>query len=184
MMKIENLIRLILRRYFWIVPLFMMATGLGYYGLVQDHHRSVMTQAPPQRLPVLSPDMKVKSLIKKNLNDIMDCYNERLEHGLEGEGDLQISWEINGRGQAAHFAEIKNELQDSELYDCSAEAISQWKFPVGHAFVVHYTFHLKQKNHVPSAAHAEKREVASSDSLSEAGPLPPPAQNHDAKGSQ
>lgn len=88
---------------------------------------------------------QVVSIIKHRLKEIEDCYNQRLEEGLQGEGALQIGWFLDGSGQVSELEEMKNEFDDPDLYDCSAEAISKWEFPKNLVLKVHYTFHLRQK---------------------------------------
>lgn len=161
-----------MKQSFWILPVVVATAGamswVRYGSPIQWFHHSPRAAITRQgHVQALTADAEIKILIKKNLRDIMDCYNERLHHGLKGEGDLKISWEINGKGEASHFAEMGNDLEDSELYDCSAEAISQWDFPAGRPFFVHYTFHLKQKNQPNSG-----RDIASSDELNETMPIP------------
>jgi hypothetical protein len=167
-----------MRQSVWILPLVLVTTGV----LMAAHSRESLkswwrgeTKSPRvfHRAQILTADLKIKKLIKENLQDIEDCYNDRLEHGLNKDGDLKISWDINNRGETSHFQEMKNDLDDSELYDCSAEAISQWDFPKGQPFAVHYTFHLKQKTK-PDASTAG-RGIAST---------PPPEQIPAATNSQ
>lgn|GEM_PF-2736395 len=172
-----------MRQSFWIFPVVIATAGAMTWTRYRYHSVVAISSAPKGQVQALTADAKIKRLIKKNLNDIMDCYNERLQHGLNREGDLKIAWEINSQGVPSHFAEMGNDLDDSELYDCSAEAISQWDFPAGQPFFVHYTFHLKQKSK-PEAA-ASDRAVASTDELNETMPIPLPSeQNHDVKDSQ
>lgn len=175
----------------WILPVVIVTAG----ALTGFHYRSSLQKwwKGPQRpvtaaarAQILTADTQIKMLIKRHLQDIMDCYNGRIEHGLEKEGDLKIAWEINNQGEALHFQEMGNDLEDSELYDCSAEAISQWNFPVGQPFFVHYTFHLKQKT---KPANSAERDVASThliedDSSSLQIPALPPEQTHAATNSQ
>jgi hypothetical protein len=97
------------------------------------------------KAPRLSQEDKIRNIIKKNLKDIQDCYNQRLDDGLDKNGKLKISWDINEIGIASNFMESDNELNDTELYDCSSHAISKWRFPEGIYFKINYTFKLKQK---------------------------------------
>jgi hypothetical protein len=96
----------------------------------------------------------VVSIIKRHLSEIEDCYNQRLEEGLNDEGSLKIGWLLDGSGEASQLEEMQNELGDPDLYECSAEAISQWKFPKDLVIQVHYTFHLRQKRQ-PSSKNFE-----------------------------
>lgn len=96
--------------------------------------------------PRLSQEEKIRKIIKKNLKDIEACYNERLKDGLTRNGKLKISWDINEIGIPSNFYESDNQLNDTELYDCSSHAISKWKFPEGIYFKINYTFNLKQKD--------------------------------------
>lgn len=97
------------------------------------------------KAPRLSQEDKIRNVIKRNLKDIKDCYNQRIEDGLVRNGKLKISWDINEIGIASNFMESDNELHDTELYDCSSHAISKWRFPEGIYFKINYTFKLKQK---------------------------------------
>lgn len=97
------------------------------------------------KTPRLTQEDKIRKIIKQNLKDIQDCYNQRLEDGLEKNGNLKISWDINEVGIASNFIEADNQLNDTELYDCSSHAISKWRFPEGIYFKINYTFKLKKK---------------------------------------
>ncbi len=88
---------------------------------------------------------QIREIIKANLGDIQNCYNQRIGEGLDRIGELKIAWDINEIGLSSDFIEVKNELNDTELFDCSSHAISRWKFPEGIYFKINYTFHLKQK---------------------------------------
>lgn len=175
----------------WILPVVLVTAG----ALTSIHYRHNMKKwwRGPQKplastvthAQIVTADAQIKLMIKRHLQDIMNCYNGRIEHGLTKEGDLKIAWEIDDQGVAANFQEMGNDLEDSELYDCSAQAISQWDFPVGQPFFVHYTFHLKQK-----AKPAAERDVASApliednDASSLQIPAPPQEQTHAATNSQ
>lgn len=173
-----------MRQSFWILPVIVATAGTMTW-MRYGHTMNWFSHKPaPQErfahVQAITGDAEIKLMIKKNLRDIMNCYNERLQHGLGKEGDLKISWEIDGKGAASNFKEMGNDLEDSELYDCSAEAISQWSFPKGQPFFVHYTFHLKQKSRPDSS-----RDVASSDEITGSVPVDhQPEQTHDAKDSQ
>lgn len=117
------------------------AYGMKYY---YDHFEKRGGKIV-QKTPRLSQEDKIRSIIKRNLKDIQDCYNQRLEDGLDKNGKLKISWDINEIGIASNFMESDNELNDTELYDCSSHAISKWRFPEGIYFKINYTFKLKQK---------------------------------------
>jgi hypothetical protein len=118
------------------------AYGMKYY---YEHFENKGGKVIYKHAPKLSQQDKIRNIIKKNLKDIQDCYNQRLEDGLEKNGKLKISWEINEIGIASNFIESDNELNDTELYDCSSHAISKWRFPEGIYFKINYTFNLKQK---------------------------------------
>lgn len=110
---------------------------------------------PKPAIAKINPEKRaVVSIIKTHLSEIEDCYNQRLEEGLNQEGALQIGWFLDGSGDASNLEEMKNELRDSDLFECSAEAISQWKFPKDLVIQVHYTFHLRQKRQ-PSSKNYE-----------------------------
>ncbi|MES2768316.1 MAG: AgmX/PglI C-terminal domain-containing protein [Bdellovibrionota bacterium] len=117
------------------------AYGMKYY---YDHFEKRGGKIV-SKIPKLSQEDKIRNIIKKNLKDIQDCYNQRLEDGLDKNGKLKISWDINEIGIASNFNESDNELNDTELYDCSSHAISKWRFPEGIYFKINYTFKLKQK---------------------------------------
>lgn len=111
-----------------------------YYQHYEKRNGKIVPKAPR-----LSQEEKIRSVIKQNLNDIQDCYNQRLQEGLERNGNLKISWDINEVGIASNFVETENDLNDTELYDCSSHAISRWRFPEGIYFKINYKFKLKQK---------------------------------------
>lgn len=94
----------------------------------------------------MSQEDQIRAVVKRNIKDIEDCYNQRLQDGLARNGKLKISWDINEVGIASHFNEENNELNDTELFDCSSHAISRWRFPEGIYFKINYTFKLKQKD--------------------------------------
>jgi hypothetical protein len=98
------------------------------------------------KTPRLTQEDKIKRVIKDNLKDIEDCYNQRIRDGLDRNGNLKISWDINEVGIALNFIETDNQLNDTELYDCSSHAISRWRFPEGIYFKINYTFKLKRKD--------------------------------------
>jgi hypothetical protein len=93
----------------------------------------------------LSQEDQIREVVKKNIKDIEECYNQRIDDGLQKNGKLKIAWDVNEVGIASHFAEEDNELNDTELFDCSSHAISRWRFPEGIYFKINYTFKLKQK---------------------------------------
>lgn len=93
----------------------------------------------------MSQEDQIRSIVKKNIKDIQECYNQRIHDGLDKNGKLKISWDINEIGIASNFNEESNELNDTELFDCSSHAISKWRFPEGIYFKINYTFKLKQK---------------------------------------
>lgn len=101
----------------------------------------------------LSQEDLIRNVVKGNLKDIQDCYNQRIDDGLDRNGKLKISWDINEIGIASHFTEENNELNDTELFDCSSHAISKWRFPEGKFFKINYTFKLKQKDRQTASAH-------------------------------
>ncbi|MCB0347347.1 MAG: AgmX/PglI C-terminal domain-containing protein [Bdellovibrionales bacterium] len=96
----------------------------------------------------------IVSIIKNNLQEIEDCYNQSLEQGLEQEGALQIGWYLDGSGLPQEIEEMINELNDPDLYECSEAAIKHWQFPKNIVLKVHYTFHLRQKRQ-PSSKNFE-----------------------------
>jgi hypothetical protein len=178
----------------WILPVVIVTAG-ALTTLLESHQIKKWWKGSQKPVAsakvhgqVMTADAQIKLMIKRHLQDIMDCYNGRIEHGLNKEGDLKIAWEIDDQGGASHFQEMANDLEDSELYDCSAEAISQWNFPMGQPFFVHYTFHLKQK---AKPSNPTDRDIASSSELVEDDnanalqiPAPPPEQTHAATNSQ
>lgn len=96
----------------------------------------------------------VISIIKTNLQQIEDCYNQRLQEGQLQEGALKIGWYLDGSGQSKDIEEMINELDDPEMYECSALAIQEWEFPKNVVIQIHYTFHLRQKRQ-PSSKNFE-----------------------------
>lgn len=116
--------------------------GMKHY--YQNFETTPLGTVKPRPKPLSQKD-KIRKIIKANLKDIQDCYNLRIGDGLEKVGELKIAWEINEVGLSSDFIEVKNDLNDNELFDCSSHAISRWKFPEGIYFKINYTFHLKQK---------------------------------------
>jgi len=127
------------------------AYGMKYY---YDHFENQQGKIV-RKAPRLSQEQKIRNVIKKNLKDIQECYNQRLEDGLNRNGKLKISWDINEIGITSNFLESDNELNDTELYDCSSHAISKWRFPEGIYFKINYTFNLKQKGDRKTASTIE-----------------------------
>lgn len=127
-----------------IALVFTVATTV--YGMKQ-YRTSLRTSVATPKIKKykISQQDQIKIIIKKNIQDIQDCYNQRLDGGLDRGGKLKISWDINEVGLASNFYEERNELNDAELFDCSSLAISQWQFPKGIFFKINYTFKLKQK---------------------------------------
>lgn len=91
-------------------------------------------------------DEMIKAIVKSHLPDIMNCYNQRIAEGLDKNGQLKVSWDLDEKGRPSNFEVLTNELGDSELSSCSSQAIAHWGFPKGIPFKVSYTFHLKQKD--------------------------------------
>lgn len=135
------------------LALAVFAVAGSVYGMKYYHNNFEQRNGKIiHKSPKLTQEDKIRSVIKKNLKDIQDCYNQRLRDGLERNGNLKISWDINEIGIASNFIETDNQLNDTELYDCSSHAISKWRFPEGIYFKINYTFKLKKK---------ENRETAS-----------------------
>jgi hypothetical protein len=115
------------------------ATVFGMKYVKLHKRKSALSKHKPTQ------DQLIKAVVKNHMEQIVDCYNQRLQDGLDREGQLKISWDIDEQGTPLNFEEVQNQLRDSELYDCSSEAISQWQFPKGIYFKVNYTFNLRQK---------------------------------------
>lgn len=122
----------------------VVTAGTYVYGMKYFHSEPKIV-IKKQAQTLLSQEDQIKIIIKRNLKDIQKCYEQRLEEGLERNGKLKISWNISENGVPSNFMEENNQLNDTELFDCSSKSISKWKFPNGIPFQINYTFNLKQK---------------------------------------
>lgn len=129
-----------------ITTLLMLTIASTVYGMKQ-YYANFETTGGVIKLKKhkMSQEDQIRNIVKKNVKDIEECYNQRIDDGLDKNGKLKISWDINEVGIASNFNEVDNELNDTELFDCSSHAISQWRFPEGIYFKINYTFKLKQK---------------------------------------
>lgn len=147
-----------LRRIVFGVLISCVLTATSYGMTFIYKYYAQTKQMSTVKTPVISAKTKNKkaiiSIIKTNLQQIEDCYNQRLQEGQLQEGALQIGWYLDGSGQPKNIQEMNNELDDPDMYECSALAIQEWEFPKNVILQVHYTFHLRQKRQ-PSSRNFE-----------------------------
>lgn len=133
------------KRMFLFLSIFLAASGSSVYAMKMRWTDKSLAPSTPQA-PPLSEEDRIKQVVRKNLKDIQDCYNNRLKEGFSGEGKLTIAWVIDEYGVPNDMTALKDELQDEDMFRCSAEAIAKWRFPKNAVFQVNYTFNLKERD--------------------------------------
>ncbi len=104
-----------------------------------------------------SDDSAYQMVIKGRLAEVQACYNQELKKGVSKAGKLVVQWTVNPEGKAEDFKEELNELESSELYDCTTQAIANWPFPKDQVFQIRYTFKMRE---IEKPKMAAAREVA------------------------
>lgn len=137
------------KRLFWLTFSFSVAVGTGYVGVKHaDRIRAMVLREPAQEKlsAIAKGELKKESfqmLIQGKLAEVQECYNAQLRQGLRREGKLVIKWAVDAKGQSSQFTEELNELNSTELYDCTTTAIESWNFPKNHPTFIRYTFKMR-----------------------------------------
>lgn len=102
--------------------------------------------------------------VRGRLAEVQKCYDAQLKQGLRKSGSLVVKWAVDAQGRASDFQEEVNELDSTELYDCTVVAIGSWPFPKQRPTYIRYTFKMKALDkekvlrEISSASHAEPGE--------------------------
>lgn len=99
---------------------------------------------PRQALIQNEQEESFQMLIKGRLAEVQECYNSQLRRGLHKSGNLVVRWTVDSQGLASNFEEELNELESTELYDCTTTAILSWPFPKNRPIHIRYTFKMRE----------------------------------------
>lgn len=137
------------RKIFWITFNFSVAVATGYAGVQNSEKIKSFLSRKPAGSEIRSAakaELKKESfqmLIQGKLAQVQECYNAQLRQGLRKEGRLVVKWAVDAQGRSSQFSEEVNELESTELYDCTTMAIESWAFPKNHPTFIRYTFKMR-----------------------------------------
>jgi TonB family protein len=102
----------------------------------------------------------IRDVIAANRQDIVDCYNKRLETSPGLHGGVTVKFTIAADGTVPEAAVAKNTVQDAELGDCMVARMKTWTFPQpqdGGIIRVTYPFTFKPVPQAPPPPDAGPR---------------------------
>lgn len=119
-----------------------------FMGLVTllSRNSSKAPEMPPKKETKVTQDETqdpFQMVIKGRLAEVQDCYNTLLKRGLKKEGKLVVKWMVDSHGASSQFEEELNEMDSTELFDCTASAIQNWPFPKNRPIQIRYTFKMR-----------------------------------------
>ncbi len=91
------------------------------------------------KLTRIERESKVNKVVTKNFNEIKNCYEKRLDEGLKGKAEVNISWQIDDKGLSKDFKRSTVKPGDEKLYKCLIKKIGIFKFeaaPAGQSFEI------------------------------------------------
>lgn len=136
----------------WLTVGGFAALVIAVVGILQFDHLSKMfgdekseiVKTPATAQTETADDSAYQMVIKGRMSEVQACYNSLLEKGLSKSGKLVVKWTVTPEGKASDFSEELNELDSTELYDCTTTAISNWPFPKKQTFMIRYTFKMRE----------------------------------------
>jgi hypothetical protein len=73
----------------------------------------------------------VRSVVRSNIEDVRECYDEALSHDPEVAGRVDIRFTIEPSGNVSLAEVVDSEYQDPFLGSCIAGKSMTWRFPAG-----------------------------------------------------